>query len=53
MYGSTIIDTIHISSVDPNSCVTEEEKECANVIITAVLKLDHYKACMRCKSRDE
>ena len=53
--GSTIeeIPDVDIGSIDPDSYVDDEEAEIIKPIIAAVLKLEHFRACMRCKSRVE
>ena len=54
MQGSRIeeIADVDTGSVNPDSYV-DEEVELTNVVIGAILKLEHYRACMRCKSRVE
>lgn len=52
--GSRIeeIPDVDIGSIDPDSYV-DKEAEITNPIIGAVLKLEHFMASMRCKSRVE
>ena len=45
------IPDVDIGSIDPDSYVDDEEAEITKPIIAAVLKLEHFRACMRCKSR--
>ena len=44
---------VDIGSIDPDSYVDDEKAEITKAIIAAVLKLEHFRACMRCKSRVE
>ena len=50
--GSRIeeIPDIDIGSIDPDLYVDDEEAEITKPIIAAVLKLEHFRTCMRCKS---
>lgn len=47
------IADVDTGSVNPDSYVDKEEVELTNVVIGAILKLKHYRPCMRCKSRVE
>ena len=51
--GSKVVDCGDIGEVVKNDNCDDPDKELVHAQIIAVLQLDRYKACLRCKARVE